>query len=220
MFQNAPLKLHLHAMSECMMAINTMHCMWSMFQFMFSPCLPSYLYDEMGVWLLCKLLIMKDGERNHSMGSPMNGTPSRSEDRIEILRSKTMCAVTIWIPLKWQRERMKGATGPQHHWQPPLFLPLLLLCSWWLVMKWVLDCLWSDRLSLIWWSLSGLRTMGESRSSNSLCCDFPHYFHDQYFTQQSNIHFINSHQEQSNKRGRRRAGCRWVSRFSGRALAA
>ena len=35
------------------------------------------VYDGMSV---CMLIIM-DGERNYSMGSPMDGTPPQSEDR-------------------------------------------------------------------------------------------------------------------------------------------
>ena len=47
-------------------------------------------------------LIMKDSERNHSMGRRMDGTPPQFEDWIDIVRSKTICAVTIQRPLKWQ----------------------------------------------------------------------------------------------------------------------
>ena len=45
-------------------------------------------------------LIVKDSEQDHSMGSPMNVTAPRSEDLIEIVMSKTICAVTVWRPLK------------------------------------------------------------------------------------------------------------------------
>ena len=48
---------------------------------------------------------MKDREQNHSMGSPMDRTLPRSEDLMEIMRSKTICAVTFRRPLKRQRER-------------------------------------------------------------------------------------------------------------------
>ena len=37
-----------------------------------------------------RMLIVKDSERDHSMGSPMNRTPPRSEDRIEIVKSKAI----------------------------------------------------------------------------------------------------------------------------------
>ena len=41
--------------------------------------------------VVCKVcLIMNECERNHSMGSPMDGTPPRSEDLIEFGRSKTI----------------------------------------------------------------------------------------------------------------------------------
>ena len=35
------------------------------------------------------LLIVKDSERDHNMGSLMDGTPPLSEDLIEIVKSKT-----------------------------------------------------------------------------------------------------------------------------------
>ena len=38
---------------------------------------------------------MKDGEQDDSMGSPMHGTPLWSNDLIEIVNSKTICAVTV-----------------------------------------------------------------------------------------------------------------------------
>ena len=54
---------------------------------------------------------VKDSEQDHSMGSPMDRTSPRSEDVIEIVKSKTICAVTIWRPLKWQKERKKGGAA-------------------------------------------------------------------------------------------------------------
>ena len=50
---------------------------------------------------------MKGSEPNHSMGSPMDGTPPWSKDLIEIIRSKTICGVTVRRPLKWQKEERK-----------------------------------------------------------------------------------------------------------------
>ena len=44
----------------------------------------------------------------------MDRTPPQSKDLIEIVRSKTICAVTIQTPLKWQRKGKKGgAAGSQ-----------------------------------------------------------------------------------------------------------
>ena len=51
-----------------------------------------YVFDEIDCWptklqanLTCVVdvlyLIIVDGEHNHSMGSPMDGTPPQSEDR-------------------------------------------------------------------------------------------------------------------------------------------
>ena len=44
-------------------------------------------------------------------GSPMDGIPPWTEDLIEIVRSKTICAVTIRRPLKQRRERKWQSTG-------------------------------------------------------------------------------------------------------------
>ena len=74
------------------------------------------------------LLIMKDSEQYHSMGSPMNGTPPQSEDLIEIIRSKTIYTVTVWSPLKRQRERKKG--GPVRSRTQALWLNPPALCHW------------------------------------------------------------------------------------------
>ena len=39
------------------------------------------MYDKMLDDCCMQLLIIMDGERNHSMGSPMDGTPPQSEDQ-------------------------------------------------------------------------------------------------------------------------------------------
>ena len=41
------------------------------------------------------MLIGKDSEPDHSMGSPIDGTLPQSEDLIQIVKSKTICAVTV-----------------------------------------------------------------------------------------------------------------------------
>ena len=45
------------------------------------------------------------------MGSPIDGTPPQSENLIEIIRSKTVCAVTVRRPFKRQREGKKGGAA-------------------------------------------------------------------------------------------------------------
>ena len=75
------------------------------------------------------LLIMKDSEWNHRMGSPMDRTPPRSKDLIEIIRSKTICAITVQRPLKRQRKkRKKGGAGGSR--TQGLWLKPPALCHW------------------------------------------------------------------------------------------
>ena len=50
------------------------------------------------------VMIVNDSERDHTMGSPVDGTLPRCEDLIEIVTSKTICAVTVRRPLKRPRE--------------------------------------------------------------------------------------------------------------------
>ena len=59
------------------------------------------IHNEMKVWLLCTLLLMKDSVWNHNMGSLVDGSPPQSEDLIVIVRSKTICAIIVRRPLKW-----------------------------------------------------------------------------------------------------------------------
>ena len=106
-----------------------------------------WINDEVNVNCCVHCMIMNDSEQNHSMGSPIDQTPPWSEDLIEIIRWKTICAVAFRRPLKWQRERKVVPRRVE---------------------------LW-PRLSLIWQSLSGLQTVGESRPSDSPCCEFAHY---------------------------------------------
>ena len=111
------------------------------------------------------------------------------------------------------------------HWQAPLLLPILFLCSEWLLMSlklcvWLLHAIVDHERMVSIITAWGVRWTGFPHSPKT---NRDRLIEDNLswstMARSNHTHnFINSHLEQSNERGSRKGGCQWASWLSGRAL--
>ena len=67
-----------------------------------------------------------DGERNHSMGSPMDGTPSQSEtDSDRLMKDNAVIMLTIHYDQKLHAAIIQYI--PQHYWYTPDTLTTVIM---------------------------------------------------------------------------------------------